>query len=221
MRARVRVLPGRRPKPASRPAVACLPGGLRRAAARSPPSPSPYRTGAFAVADRSFSLPFLSCRVAGWQRVRSMTGPASERCLGKTEGLGKRPGGKAIRRKAKHIRQNTGAAGHGAKKPEAAFLKQPPAWRTISCPFRVRAAEMQPGPYIMELIIRISRLVQVIMFPNVCGPRRNRKTLLCAPKRRDLRSAKALARTPVAFDGPIFALRRKTSTQAAPIVTES
>ena len=58
----------------------------------------------------------------------------------------------------------------------------------------------------MELIIRISRLVQVIMFPNVCRLRRNRKTLFGAPKRRGLRSAYALARTPVAFDGPIFAL---------------
>lgn len=36
----------------------------------------------------------------------------------------------------------------------------------------------------MEPIIRISRLVQVIMFPNVCGPRQNRKTLFSAPKRR-------------------------------------
>ena len=73
----------------------------------------------------------------------------------------------------------------------------------------------------MELIIRISRLVQVIMFPNVCGPRQNRRTQPCAPKRRDLRSAKAPARTPVAFDGPIFALRQQTSTQARRIVTES
>ena len=73
----------------------------------------------------------------------------------------------------------------------------------------------------MELIIRISRLVQVIMFPNVCGLRQNRQTLFDAPKRRGLRSAYALARTPVAFDGPIFALRQQTSTQAPPIVTES
>ena len=73
----------------------------------------------------------------------------------------------------------------------------------------------------MELIIRISRLVQVIMFPNVCGLRRNRKTLLCAPKRRSVRSTCVLPRTPIAFDGPMFALRRQTSTQAAPIVTES
>lgn len=73
----------------------------------------------------------------------------------------------------------------------------------------------------MELIIRISRLVQVIMFPNVCGPRQNRKTLFNAPKRRGLRGVCALARTPVAFDGPIFALRQQTSTQARRIVTES
>lgn len=73
----------------------------------------------------------------------------------------------------------------------------------------------------MELIIRISRLVQVIMFPNVCGPRQNRKTLFNAPKRRGLRGVCALARTPAAFDGPIFALRQQTSTQARRIVTES
>ena len=70
----------------------------------------------------------------------------------------------------------------------------------------------------MELMIRMSRLVQVIMFPNLCGPRKNRKTLFSAPKRRSLRGACTLARTPVAFDGPIFALRQQTSTQARRIV---
>lgn len=49
----------------------------------------------------------------------------------------------------------------------------------------------------MELIIRISRLVQVIVFPNVCGLRRNRKTLLCASIRRGVRSACALPERPL------------------------
>ena len=49
----------------------------------------------------------------------------------------------------------------------------------------------------MELIIRISRLVQVIVFPNICGLRRNRKTLLCASIRRGVRSACALPERPL------------------------
>mgnify|MGYP004490328901 FL=1 len=49
----------------------------------------------------------------------------------------------------------------------------------------------------MELVIRISRLVQVIIFPNVYRLRQNRKTLPCAPKRRGLRSAYALPERPL------------------------
>lgn len=45
----------------------------------------------------------------------------------------------------------------------------------------------------MELIIRISRLVQVIMFPNVCGLRRNRKP--CLVRRNDA-ICEAHARSP-------------------------
>ena len=39
------------------------------------------------------AFPFLPRYRVAARHAWSMTGPASERCLGKTEGLGKRPGG--------------------------------------------------------------------------------------------------------------------------------